>query len=283
MRRFSLHLLFLLSALALLAGCDGGGGDTPDAAMSTPDAGPVRAPSTLFGPCEVDAQCPGEGAVCRTAAESGLPGGSCTVPCEDRTPCDAFGVYHHCVRRPGASQSYCERRCLNGIDCGREAYTCQPPPEGAPEGGICFGVCSSDEHCGSGTVCDVASGRCETSLPTSGGVTGDTCASPTDCRSGFCISEANGWPGGQCTGPCILPPGYNSTRFFTGDALPQGECPADQICLAVLGGLARGDYGACMIACTSPADCRTGYTCRNQFEGGAGVSTYSNGVCWPAG
>src|SRR5690606_5864553 len=110
-------------------------------------AGPPLMPSELFGPCQEDWQCPGEGAICRRATD-GWPGGYCTVPCEDRTPCDFNGVYHHCVTRAGETQSYCERRCLNGIDCGRTAYTCAG--ELPPSGGLCIGVCASDDECGAG-------------------------------------------------------------------------------------------------------------------------------------
>lgn len=262
------------------AGCDGN--DQPDA--STPiDAGP--GPSELFGACEEDSQCPGEGAVCRPSSD-GWPGGFCTVPCEDRTPCDARGVYHHCVVPEGETQGFCERRCLNGIDCGRDAYTCEG--ELPPSGGVCISVCSADEQCGAGTSCDLYTGRCvEGAPPTAGGITGEACAESDDCRSGACVAEASetgvptGWVGGSCTGNCVLPSGFNSSSFYNGEALPAGTCPGAAVCLPVAQ-QARGDLGRCYAACVADSDCRPGYAClRDIALGGGGVSSYSNGACVP--
>lgn len=276
--------LFALSVAASFAtACDG----TPvaDAGME-PDAGPPLMPSELFGPCVEDWQCPGVGAVCRTDAD-GWPGGYCTVPCEDRTPCDYRGVYHHCATREGETQAYCERRCLNGIDCGREVYTCAG--ELPPSGGVCVGVCSTDDHCGAGTVCNTFSGQCvpEGTAPT-GSVTGEACGQPEDCQSGQCIQELTedgvptGWIGGYCVGNCILPSGYNTSSFFSGDALPQGTCAGDAVCIPAGGAMSRGDLGTCYDQCTGDGDCRPGYGCLQQIQlGGGGSANYSNGLCVP--
>ncbi len=278
----NLRLRSLCLAAALVAwGCDGSSPGT-DATVQQPDAGSMLAMSELFGACEQDWQCPGEGATCRRATD-GWPGGYCTVPCEDRTPCDYRGVYHHCATRAGETQAYCERRCLNGIDCGREAYTCAG--ELPPSGGVCIGVCSTDAHCGDGTRCNVYSGQCVSTAPT-GAVTGETCAAPEDCQSGQCIPEVNdagvptGWVGGYCTGNCILPPGFNSSEFFSGDALPQGTCAGDAVCLPAEGN-ARGDLGTCYDQCMGPGDCRPGYTCLQRIPLQMGASVYSNGLCVP--
>ena len=292
-------LLFLSSFVLIFALCACGDDPKPptqapaeaDAGLDTgedpPDVEEEVGPpplqrSTLFGPCVEDSQCPGEGAVCRTSSETGEPGGVCTVPCVDRTPCDFNNVYHHCLSREGEAQRFCERRCLNGLDCGRSAYTCQQPPEGAPEGGVCFGLCATDEQCGDGSRCEPFSGRCTAGEPsTTGAVTGAPCASNEACRSNFCVSETDGWPGGSCISGCILPAGYNNTSFFAGDALPAGDCPGQALCLPLLGSFSRGDFGACVLACDANTDCRTGYICRKSFEGSGGVSNFNNGVCWP--
>lgn len=277
-----------------LAACSGDGealedAGTPDAGVvADPDAGlvdtgPALEPSTLFGPCVEDAQCPGEGAICRTASETGAPGGFCTVPCEDRTPCDFNNVYHHCLARDGETQKYCERRCLNGIDCGRAGYTCQLF-QGEDEG-ACFGLCDADEQCGGGQRCEPYSARCVASdAPDDGAINGETCAAATDCRSEFCITEAdNGWPGGACISRCILPVGYNSSSFYGGDTLPRAACPEGNLCLPLLGSFTRGDPGACLVDCDKTEDCRPGYTCRKQFDANGMQFTFTNGVCWPGG
>ena len=62
------RFLALLSAPLLLWACD----NTPtgtDASMSMPDAGPQLMASHLFGACQADWQCPGEGAICRQPSD----------------------------------------------------------------------------------------------------------------------------------------------------------------------------------------------------------------------
>jgi hypothetical protein len=266
-------------------GCDGG--TTPTDAMVGPqDAGRVLPPSELFGPCVEDSQCPGEGAVCRPSSD-GYPGGYCTVPCEDRTPCDYRGVYHHCALRDGETRAYCERRCLNGIDCGRDGYTCVG--ELPPSGGYCIAVCSSDEQCGEGTICNRYSGQCQVGSVGEGGVTGDPCNGPEDCLSGQCIGEVDasgaptGWNGGYCAANCILPAGYSNSQFWVDSVLPQSTCVGDAVCLPSNSN-SRGDLGTCYDACTGDGDCRAGYTCLKDIQLGNGtVRNYENGLCVPAG
>jgi len=265
-----------------LVGCDDDGGS--DGGVG--DAGPGVEPSALFGACQQDSQCPGEGAICRTAAE-GFPGGYCTVPCMDRTPCDDGFVYNHCLRRGDVEQSYCELRCLNGIDCGRDGWTCLNQFE--DDSGACIPVCGSDEQCGDGAQCNPFTGECTTEpVPDIGAVTGETCANDDACRSGACITEVDdagqpsGWVGGYCISNCILPPGYNTNSFFEGDALPSGSCPGDTVCLPrTFRAASRGDLGACYDQCTGDGDCRQGYTCLQEFRVGMGSASYSNGVCVP--
>lgn len=276
------RLSALAAAVLVLAACDG----TAPVDASTPnvDAGPELEMSELFGACQEDWQCPGEGALCRTAAD-GYPGGYCTLPCDDRTPCDARGAYHHCVQLEGEDQSYCERRCLNGIDCGREAYSCLG--ELPPSGGVCVAVCSTDEQCGDGFACDVYTAQCvEGEPPTAGALTGEACADDDGCRSAQCVPEVNeagvptGWVGGYCLGNCVVPSGYNTSDFFSGDALPQGTCPGDAVCWPA-NGMARGDLGTCYDQCMGAGDCRPGYRCLQDIQLQTRVVSYTNGICVP--
>ncbi|UJR83749.1 Hypothetical protein I5071_58200 [Sandaracinus amylolyticus] len=241
--------------------------------------------SELFGPCVEDSQCPGEGAVCRRD-DHGFPGGHCSVPCDDRTPCDAFGSYHHCVRREGETQSYCEQRCRNGLDCGRVAYTCAG--ELPPSGGVCIGVCSSDAECSTGYTCERNSAQCVpagTSEP-SGAAVGEPCGGDDECRSAACLLEANGgtpsgFVGGSCIGRCILPAGYNSNFFFSGPVLPRAGCAGETDVCFPDGSLTEGDLGVCLDGCTSSADCRPGYACRQTFQTASSSASFENGVCLP--
>jgi hypothetical protein len=270
----------VLLGLAFTGGCDssnpGGGAD------GGPGADAYWPPmSRLFGPCEQDYQCPGVDAFCRTAAQ-GYPQGYCTVPCMDRTPCDDGAVYNHCVTLNGASQSTCETYCRNGTDCrGGAGYSCEVFPNSNPPQGICIPVCATDEDCGQGTHCNTYSGRCVTTVPTTGGLTGDPCMTGADCRSGQCNAEGthsnpSGWIHGSCVAPCRLPTGFNTSNFFSGTTLPAGTCTGDAICIP---GSQYGtnDLGTCIDACTGDSDCREGYGCLKQF----GSSSFDNGICVP--
>lgn len=280
MRLFSCLVLF---SAAGLAACE--------TAPPAPDAGaPIDAqtlePSELFGECEVDAQCPGEGAICRHD-DDGYPRGYCTVPCDDRTPCDAFGAYHHCTQLEGQDRRYCEQRCLNGLDCGRSGYTCEG--ELPPSGGVCVGVCSTDAHCSEGFACEPYSGRCYPTgmVPTAGAVTGEACDSDEACRSGACIEEVNeagvptGYLGGSCLSRCLLPTGWNSSSLFGGTVLPPGSCQGDAVCFPT-SSYTEGDLGTCFPSCESDGDCRPGRECRRSFNTASGeVASFDNGICLP--
>jgi hypothetical protein len=271
----------LVSGLALpllLSGCPSDPAPVVDAAL--PDAR-VFAASELYGPCEIDAQCPGEGAVCRRPSD-GFPGGYCTVPCDDRTPCGGFGTQNnHCVQLVGEDRAYCQLNCLNGIDCRDEAYTCLA--DQLPTGGLCIPVCSSDAQCGGGTVCDPFTARCVAPGSVStGAVTGEPCASNAACASGACVPEANGFLGGYCIANCALPAGWNTNTFFDGPSLPNGGCAGDAVCFPN-GSITPRDLGVCLDQCTSDGDCRDGYECRRQFQlrQGGPTFSYENGVCLP--
>jgi len=249
------------------------------------DAGPQ--PSTLFGPCLIDAQCPGEGGFCRLATD-GWPGGYCTLPCVDRAPCDDGIRYNHCLEGADGSGSFCEQRCLNGYDCERPGYTCVGDFGGGA--GSCIGVCASDEECGPGAECNEWGGSCVApgASPTVGSETGGVCAEDGDCLSGDCIlshsgGSATGWNLGYCIGSCILPLGYNTNTFFAGDALPAGTCSGAAVCYPN-GSLTHGDLGVCLSSCSSNADCRVedGYECVQEVPLTSGdISRYTNGVCLP--
>ncbi len=300
--------LAVFALWAPLAGCgddspptpaDSGAGDSAMGDTGPADSGaPDTGPSTLFGPCVQDDQCPGADSYCRTAAEDGVPMGQCVARCAitpegrpDRTNCyePTDDLYHICWQFEGQDPT-CEERCLNGIDCTRDGFTCVGQGEfGVPEQGICVPVCSSDEECGAGAECNVYTGRCIApgTMP-SGSEHGDSCADDDGCLSGRCIQESNagsptGWNGGTCLGPCILPAGYNSSTFyFEPTGLPQGTCPDGDMCFPN-GSLSRGDEGVCLAACSSDADCRAdeGYFCDKSFETASGTYPFDTGACFP--
>jgi hypothetical protein len=266
--------------LSLVSACDNSPG-TPDAPLT--DA-PPAVPGYLFGPCQSDADCAnlGDGAICREA-ETGPTEGYCTVPCSDRTPCDAFRRYHHCLTLAGETESYCVPQCRNGADCVRDSWTCDPNAGPTGDDGVCISLCQTDAECGGTAVCNRESGRCEAPpVDATGAAHGEPCGDGSDCTSGFCIDEGtrsapSGWVGGMCIGLCRLPAGFNNTNFFDGDALPQGGCVEDAVCIPGGSQTAEGDLGTCYHECTSMADCRPGYGCLQNIAG----RTFANGICVP--
>ena len=276
-----LSSLFVLVSLSLLA-C----GPAPTAvdAATEPDAGPrIDAsrppPSRIFGACSEDSQCPGADAFCRTP-QQGYPGGYCSVACTDRTPCDDGAVYNHCLTLAGATRSTCEARCRNGADC-RDTYSCAI--FGTTMEGVCIPVCATDADCGAGARCNQHSGRCGTTVPTTGGDTGDACTGATDCLSGSCRLEvangaATGFIHGYCDGPCRLPPGFNTSDFWPEDFLPASNCPGAAVCIPA-GQYGEGDLGSCFHECMSGADCRPGYGCQ---QNPTRTHLFTNGYCVPS-
>ena len=253
------------------------------------DAGPPE-PSILFGECVTDEQCPGEGAFCRLP-EEGWPNGFCTVPCVDRGPCDDGFRYNHCLDdlETESTEMFCEYRCLNGADCGRDNYTCVPC-EGCTGAGYCIGFCTEDADCGGSAECNPWSSQCVApgEVPTTGSETGGECAADEDCKSSDCILPYapgfSGWVDGYCIGLCVLPSGYNTSTFYSGDELPQGTCAGDAVCWPGAGSYTARDPGLCLDGCTTDADCRQddAYFCLKSIDlPGGGASSYNNGVCLP--
>ncbi len=290
--RFSLPALVLASASLSLLFVACGGDDTP---AGLPDMGPADMGevdmdlpmSKLFAACQRDTQCPGVGAVCRHPVD-GWPNGYCTVPCTppDTEPClDEDLYYNHCLTDSTTGNSWCERRCLNGIDCARDGYTCvgQFPPM---DQGMCVGLCLTNADCGRGEVCNAESGRCVESLPTTGAAIGEACAANADCRSNDCILEVSGgspsgFVGGYCALLCILPAGYNGNTLYAGTSLPAGTCPSGGVCFPN-GGFAEGDPGICLDECTAAGDCRPGLECKKDYALSSGdTAHFDNGVCLP--
>lgn len=290
--RFPAFVLVFASAslsLSLVACGDDDGAGPLD--LGPADLGEIDMdlpPAALFAACERDTQCPGVGAVCRHPID-GWPNGYCTVPCvpPDNEPClDTDLYYNHCLTDATTGDSWCERRCLNGLDCARDGYTCvgQFPPT---DQGMCVGLCLSDGDCGRGEVCNVESGRCVLLLPTTGSAIGSPCAANADCRSNDCIQEVSaagnpsGFVGGYCALLCILPPGYNANSLYAGSSLPPGTCPSGGICFPN-GGFSEGDPGLCLDECSAAGDCRAGLECAKDFPLASGATAhFDNGVCLP--
>ncbi len=279
-RALATSLLLFSCTCALASACDAGPISTVDAAMV--DAPPLPL-SRLLGRCESDAQCPGNGSFCRTAAEDGYPGGQCTAPCTDRTECDTGMFYGFCATLTGDTQSTCITYCRNGSDC-RPGYSCQVVTtlSTGASAGYCFPVCGTDAECGGGAQCDPYTGRCvpQGMVPTTGGDTGDPCTTDAACRGNNCVNDSgtNGYLDGYCISLCRIPSGYNSSDFYSGDTLPSGTCGgSNSVCIPYGSQYGENDLGICLEACSSAADCRPGFECTQTVSG----RTFTNGWCDP--
>ena len=126
--------------------------------------------------------------------------------------------------------------------------------------------------------------------PGLGAENGEACTVADDCRWAEAASEhvpaclpgdrpgdwpnPAGWTGGYCASACARPPAIE-----TGVALEQRECPSGSLCTPMSAEPGDAyDFGICLRACETDADCRAdeGYFCRRDW--GLSVET-PNGVC----
>jgi hypothetical protein len=72
-------------------------------------------------------------------------------------------------------------------------------------------------------------------------VVGGPCVDRNDCAAGSRCLTGGDFPGGICTTPCAA----------------DSPCPRGSVCVDEA-------EGVCLLACTSPADCRAGYGCKGK-------------------
>lgn len=199
------------------------------------------APPGPDSPCTSDDECRAIGG---TFCDLRQPGGACVFRCDVPETCPAgsicdYGTFH------GSDHSRCQRIC----DPSSPPRTC---PHGfgclvgiyAPNVGTCLPGCIDDTDCAAGSRCDATltgnPGFCfdPDARP------GESCASRGDCaRDAVCATELEtGAPGGVCQGSTAL--GEGQPCSGTGVGILDGE-----------------STWQCMAACTTSADCRTGYAC----------------------
>lgn len=277
--------------------------DVPPEAMVRP----MRDPQAIYGLCDSDAECR-DGYTCQRSADTGYPGGQCNRECTRNDECARVSttggttIDGYCLPPNTTGQRYCARVCANGIDCGREGWSCTTLNSGTfNQVNVCIPICT-DSSCIDGTVCDHSSGRCRAaSAPASmGRAVGQSCVptgqpGATDqnrCMSGLCAPEVTydsrmnpvytGTVGGFCYSRCILPSGYNSSTFWPDPDLPQANCASGAVCIPN-SSLAEGDIGLCFQGCQSDSDCREseGYVCHLRVRLGTRTIRLHTGWCEP--
>lgn len=179
--------------------------------------------------------------------------GNCPASCNDgnactrdmlrgaASTCNAQCTYENinvCQGGDGCCPAGCSN--ANDSDCSCTPATCQQlgiqcgPASNGCGGTLQCGTCSSG-------TCD--QGICDGGTATS--TVGAPCTRDADCTGGvlaeaFCITAAEGYPGGYCSAPCQLVCADFSS-----------------ICAGELAPL----VGNCYAGCVTAGDCRTGYDC----------------------
>ena len=86
----------------------------------------------------------------------------------------------------------------------------------------------------------------EVTVGNQGKVVGGPCTDRTSCAAGSLCLKDDSFPGGICTKACSI----------------NEPCPASAVCVAE-------KDGVCLVTCTLPQTCRTGYTCKKETLFGA--------------
>lgn len=188
--------------------------------------------------------------------------GNCPLSCSDGNPCTRD------VRRGAAST--CNVSCTNepinvcqgGDGCCPTGCTnlndsdCQCTPSTCQQLGVMCGP--ADNGCGGTLQCGTCSsgacnqGQCDSGMTVS--TVGAPCIVDADCAADtvntnpFCLTEADGYPGGYCSAAC---------QFLCNDVIS----PCVGFILL---------EGTCHAACTTDDDCRAGYSCE-EIDTGFGI------------
>lgn len=161
---------------------------------------PGTGTSPVGGPCMVDGDCAGAGATClaETGAmgPTGFVGGYCTIFSCDTSPCPGNST---CYTVNSAGDTACLADCQSRAQCRGTPYACHSPGACLPAcdatscdpgevcgpAGLCITQACTPGSCGTGLICDMASGQCvaDTGTPPPGPI--PTCNSPSwQCQPG---------------------------------------------------------------------------------------------------
>jgi hypothetical protein len=239
----------------------------------------------LGATCAFVADC-AKGLAC-IPAESGVPGGLCTMPCERDEDCPGAPLAARCLELGLPGLRHCVERCTTssrfeeGLDpakChGRADMACVVT--GCVEGICdewCSPFCSTDEQCPPDLHCNQDKFLCQ-SERVGGDPAGAVCNPFEDTCTGLCafndtVISLTGVVVGFCQEVCVI-----GSPWSCVDHTAQG---LEQACLRYLApqGAGQGDLAGCAGLCTCSSQCGEGFTCEPwDFEDERGVT----GVCAP--
>ncbi|MBI3179115.1 MAG: S8 family serine peptidase, partial [Deltaproteobacteria bacterium] len=235
--------------------CDNGVDDDCDALADLADTNCAPDETIVGVACTFDWNC---GAVGYCLGEDrGFPNGYCAMGCELTCPDDNV-----CVE--GRRRNRCYDGCTQRSDCRvSEGYDCMPVENAAGEAAmICIPSCTV-AGCGLGETCDTASGLCVHDGPVE---VGGACTNDVECSdNGTCLPYLP-LPGGWVTAPG----GYCTVGCSTTVSCPEGASCAD-----------FGWFAVCVDDCMRSNECRDGYACWPDGDGGGNcyVACESNQEC----
>jgi hypothetical protein len=259
-----------------------------------------------LGQCYAQQEPGADGGLQNTGFYGGYCTAGCVALSDGGLTASGCPVESVCLPQTGGGQSLCLLDCQGFFPdaCGRtdNQYNCTPLNQTTDSQGnvtlsnfVCYPGCQADADCGaptSGYVCDTAthdcaptcaadvsssganlcyaSGTCPsptTVCGTPGAAIGSACTQDNDCPvGGFCITAADGFPGGYCSADDYGDCGENPTEVCGTSA----ECLIQD---------PTTNLAYCFAECNVDTDCRTGYSCYagNPLpDGGAG-----QGICYP--
>jgi hypothetical protein len=186
----------------------------------------------------------------------------------------------------GGSPGAVGDRCRTSADCG-SGEVCAAD---VPGGGYCTAVCTTTGKCPAGSACTDAgpaskvcikicsgSSSCRAEHLCSKGLCLPRCAADADCQSGVCNPATGQCGPSRVASTCKVDGDCGPFPAFCDQTRPEGYCSLP--CggaqnLSCPDGANCTSSGACVQACTEPADCRTGLLCAS---GAGGVKS-----CLPA-
>jgi hypothetical protein len=210
----------------------------------------VYARYTDGGDALVDATADARGGAMDALDESTCPAGlsMCNGLCIDLTSSPQnCGVCGHACPGTTCSGSQCTNVCVFArLNCdGNTVNGCETSAAtDSMHCGSCMNACAGGQICNAG-ICQSAS------MP------GGPCVSASDCPAGgLCLTQAMGYPGGYCSGPC-------------------SSCPSGSMCTS--------DYPFCLAPCPATGACRSGYVCATTSQGAFCVPSCADGAVRAAG
>lgn len=237
-----------------------------------------KATTACLEQCNLDGSCDraSEGYSCVTLNDSPvcLPPGVTSAPVQGAVG-SSCSANPQCNAGPSGKEGSCLQSffggycailgCMGSADCPEGNPCVALNPDGTTDQEktfACMASCQEDADCRFGYTCQdylgakicLEQGQAQSQPRNPDGADdGAPCVSNINCKGGTCIREAEG-----ADGQASYPGGYCTTR----------DCESDEACNGASSCISLGRSTACRATCTQDSDCRSGYACREDEDGG---------------